>query len=476
MDNKSFAQLLIKEFPYESTADQVELLTRLADFVLQRNENSIFIIKGYAGTGKTTIVSNLVKVLPAVKAKTVLLAPTGRAAKVMASYSGVKAFTIHKKIYRVNAAKDGSQGLKLIENKHKNTFFLVDEASMISAGDNRNSNDLFGGRNLLDDLISFVYAGDNCRLILIGDTAQLPPVKSLDSPALNPEFMSASYHSEVYVSVLKEVVRQAQDSGILYNATILRIMLANNHAGFPKLDIVDYNDIVRLSGNEVIDSITSAFSYRQCEDSVIICRSNKRANLYNQNIRNRILFMEDEICAGDLMMVVKNNYFWLPQSSQAGFIANGDIIELTRIRNIKELYGFRFADVTVKLIDYPDEPELDVIIMLDSIYVDAATISQEQSKELFEQVSQDYMEYSNKRTRLTKIKNNPYFNALQVKFAYSLTCHKSQGGQWKNVFVEMGYIPNNEPDLEYLRWLYTAFTRATDNLYLLGFSDDFFSK
>ncbi|MFO8066527.1 MAG: AAA family ATPase, partial [Bacteroidales bacterium] len=271
MDISSFAQILIEKFPYKPTADQIELLNRIAEFAFQRDENSMFIIKGYAGTGKTTVVSNLVKTLPLINAKTVLLAPTGRAAKVMAAYSGTKAFTIHKKIYRINATKEGVSGLRLIENKHKNTFFLVDEASMISASSNMNNKELFAGRNLLDDLVDYVYGGENCRLVLIGDTAQLPPVKSLESPALNPEFMSSSYHCRVFVAVLKEVVRQAQDSGVLYNATILRILIANESPGFPKLDIEGFPDVKRLAGSHIIDAITGAFSYRNCEDAVIIC-------------------------------------------------------------------------------------------------------------------------------------------------------------------------------------------------------------
>ncbi|MBS4013189.1 MAG: AAA family ATPase [Bacteroidetes bacterium] len=473
MKEQQFAELLIEEFPYTPTVDQIELLKSLSEFIYRQEDNSLFIIKGYAGTGKTTVVSNLVKVLPKIKAKTILLAPTGRAAKVMASYSREKAYTIHKKIYRINAGKDGLPGLKMIENKHKNTFFLVDEASMISAI-SQDGGELFSGRNLLDDLIQYVYSGDNCRLILIGDTAQLPPVKAVESPALSPEFMKASFHLTVWVSELREVVRQAQDSGILYNATLIRKMLLLNSKGFPRLDLQGFDDIKRLEGQDVGDEITSAFSNRQCEESVIVCRSNKRANLFNKNIRNRILLREEEISAGDLMMVVKNNYFWLPQTSQIGFIANGDIIELTRIRKIEELYGFRFADVSARMLDYPDEPEIDVMIMLDAIYADAPSLTFQQTGQLFEQVSLDYAEYASKRTRLLKVKSNPYFNALQVKFAYSLTCHKAQGGQWKNVFVEMGYIHDNNPDIEYLRWLYTAFTRATDNLYLIGFNDEFF--
>ena len=476
MKYNAFANFLIEQFPYDPTEDQVELLNMLASFILERNDNSLFLIKGYAGTGKTTVVSNLVKVLPMIKAKTVLLAPTGRAAKVMALYSETTAFTIHKKIYRTHTNKDGTSGLKLVENKHKNTFFLVDEASMIPANSSFDTSEPFAARNLLDDLIHYVYSGENCRLILIGDTAQLPPVMADESPALNPTYLKTSYNIDVHTAELREVVRQAQDSGILHNATILRRMLTNNHAGFPKFELDGFSDIVRLEGYDVSDAINSAFSYRQCEDSVIVCRSNKRANLYNLNIRNRVLLLEDEICAGDLMMIVKNNYFWLPKSSQAGFIANGDIVEIKRIRRTQELYGFRFADVTVRLLDYPDEPELDVNIILDSVYVDGPSLNREQTKLLFEQVEEDYVDYTNRRTRLAKIKANPHFNALQVKFAYSLTCHKSQGGQWKNVFVEMGYIPNNEPDIEYLRWLYTAMTRATDKLYLIGFPDDFFIK
>ncbi len=475
MKVNTFANFLIEQFPYEPTNDQVELLKELAMFIYERNDNSLFIIKGYAGTGKTTVVSNLVNVLPKIKAKTILLAPTGRAAKVMASYSGAKAFTIHKKIYRINTSKEGSPGLKLIENKHKNTFFLVDEASMIAANSNTSGAELFAARNLLDDLMHYVYSGENCRLILIGDTAQLPPVMADESPALNTEYLKLSYNLNVKTAELKEVVRQDSDSGILYNATTLRNMLAHEQEGFPGFKTGNFPDIVRLEGYDVADAINSSFSHRKCEDSVIICRTNKRANLFNSNIRSRILLLEDEICAGDLMMVVKNNYFWLPQSSQAGFIANGDILEIKRIRKIQELYGFRFADVTVRLLDYPDEPELDVNIILDSVYVDGASLNSNQTRTLFENVEQDYLEYTNKRKRYAKIKSNPFYNALQVKFAYSLTCHKAQGGQWSNVFVEMGFMHDNQPNTDYLRWLYTAVTRATSKLYLIGFSDDFFA-
>ena len=468
------AHLLRKHFPYEPTSEQQTLIDQLARFIQNPEISTLFLLKGYAGTGKTTIVSSLVRVLPSLKAKSVLLAPTGRAAKVLAGYSGQQAFTIHKKIYRLQAEKDGSLHIALQQNKHKDTFFIVDEASMISGGTQTEQGSLFGGTNLLDDLVQYVVNGNNCRLLLIGDTAQLPPVKTPLSPALSENYLKQRYHFQVLSFELTEVVRQARDSGILLNATAIRQMISAKKKGFPGLRLEGQPDFIRLDGQDAADEVNNAFMGSGTDQALVICRSNKRANLFNKHIRSRVLFMEDEINAGDLLMVVKNNYFWLPENSPAGFIANGDIIEIKRINRTESLYGFRFADITITMIDYPDQPDIDLKIMLDTLEVEGPALDQSALRKLFDAVAEDYQDIPNQRTRVEKIRNNPHFNALQVKFAYAMTCHKAQGGQWENVFVEMGFIPGKMPDTEYLRWLYTAFTRATKKLFLLNFTDEFF--
>ena len=475
-DQKQFTDLFLREFPYEPTPDQYELIGKLSDFLMAPQVNALFVLKGYAGTGKTTIVSNLVNVLPHLKAWSVLLAPTGRAAKVISAYSGKPAYTIHRKIYRLRSDGEGGVTFKLIPNKHVNTLFIVDEASMIADYESSDERSAFGSGSLLDDLVRYVYSGDNCRLILIGDTAQLPPVNRSESPALNIPFLESSFQFKIWWAELREVVRQEAGSGILHNATIVRnqIKKTEKENGFMKFHMDGFRDILRLHGPETAEYINDAFSARNFGDTIVVCRSNKRANLYNRHIRQRVLFQEDEISAGDLLMVVKNNYFWLPEESSAGFIANGDIIEIKRIQRIEELYGFRFAHVTIRMNDYPEQSELDVIIFLDTLDIDGPSFTFKQTQKLFDEVSLDYEDEPNKRKRMTKIKENPFLNALQVKFAYALTCHKAQGGQWENVFVEMGYIPDNKPDTDYYRWLYTALTRATQNLYLMGFSDNFF--
>ena len=477
-DQQQFIDIFLREFPYEPTPDQYELIDKLADFLMAPQVNALFLLKGYAGTGKTTIVSNLVNVLPHLKAQSVLLAPTGRAAKVISAYSGKPAFTIHRKIYRLRSDGEGGVSFKLVPNKHINTLFIVDEASMISDYDTSDEKSTFGSGSLLDDLIRYVYSGDNCRLILIGDTAQLPPVNRSESPALNISFLQNNFHFKIWSAELREVVRQEAGSGILHNATIVRnqIQNAEGEKDFVKFYMDGFSDIFRLQGPETADYINDAFSSRNFGDTIVVCRSNKRANLYNKHIRQRVLYQEEEISAGDLLMVVKNNYFWLPENSAAGFIANGDIVEIKRIQRIEELYGFRFAHVTIRLIDYPDQADLDVIIFLDTLDIEGPSLTYKQTQKLFDEVSLDYEDEPNKRKRMAKIKESPHLNALQVKFAYALTCHKAQGGQWENVFVEMGYIPDNKPDTDYYRWLYTALTRATHKLYLMGFSDDFFEE
>ncbi len=468
------SQLIKQHLAHDATTDQEALISHLSAFLQSDNNASAFLLKGYAGTGKTTIVSSLVNMLHRVNMNPVLLAPTGRAAKVLSGYSGMPAHTIHKKIYRLQTGTDGSMQIILQQNKEKNALFIVDEASMISWHQANQQTSLFGGTNILDDLMHFVYSNHSCRLIFVGDTAQLPPVLAAESPALNRPFLESTYSLKVYEYELKEVVRQPGDSGILFNATRIREMLSQQKEGFPLLRHQGFPDMIRVQGQEAADEVESAFLSRDREGALMICRSNKRANLFNRHIRQRILFMEDEINAGDLLMVVKNNYFWLPDNSEAGFIANGDILELKRIRRTEQLYGFRFADVTCRFIDYPTMPEVETKILLDTLEADGPALGQAENKRLFDAVAEDYTDIPNKRNRNVKIRNNPWLNALQVKYAYAMTCHKAQGGQWDHVFVEMGYLPADKPDHEYLRWLYTAVTRATRKLFLFNFRDEFF--
>ncbi len=472
MNTNSISNLIKKQFPYELTSGQESLISMLSKFILDKDEDSLFQIKGYAGTGKTTIVSSLVKILPQLDIRSVLLAPTGRAAKVLSSYSGKNAFTIHKKIYRPQTASDGTIVLKLQLNLHKNTLFIVDEASMIPDASASGNYSLFAPRDLLDDLIQYVYNKENCRLILIGDTAQLPPVGSDISPALDTNLLKNIYPFKIHSFELKEVVRQSLQSGILANATSLRKKINSGKYDIPLFSIDDCDDVFNINGTELQDEINTSYSGFGEENTIIITRSNKRANIYNQEIRNRILFREEEISAGDLLMVVRNNYFWIDTNSKAGFIANGDIIELLKIFKHEDIYGFRFADVTVRLVDYPDEKEIDLKIMLNTLTSVTPSLSFDDNRKLFEEILKDYEDIPRKRSRVEKVKNSPFFNALQIKFAYALTCHKTQGGQWKSVFIDQGYLLDDMIDKEYLRWLYTATTRATEKLQLINFNEN----
>jgi len=475
MNSADVTSLLLKEFPYEPTPGQKTVLEKIARFLTEswKEPNSLFILKGYAGTGKTTIVSSLVNVLPKLQRKSALMAPTGRAAKVLAAYAQRPANTIHRKIYFARTTKEGVIALKLQQNLHKQTLFIVDEASMIQHS-SISETSLFGARNLLDDLFEFVFSGEGCRMMFIGDTAQLPPVGLEHSPALDNEYLSKAYNLLIDTHELTEVVRQEKNSGILLNATAVRNQIIRQEWGLPLFTTDFHADVIRLSGPDLEDALNSAYSGSGKENNVVVCRSNKRANIFNKEIRRRILFLEEEINTGDFMMVVKNNYFWLPEGSCAGFIANGDIVELLRIRKIEELYGFRFADVTIRFIDYPEEKDLDVIILLDTLQSESPALSSVDNNRLFQEVMKDYEELSSRRSRIEKVKVNPYFNALQVKFSYALTCHKTQGGQWDTVFVDQGYLNEKMMNLEYLRWLYTALTRATKKLYLVNFDDKFF--
>ncbi|WP_422861112.1 ATP-dependent DNA helicase [Flagellimonas sp. W118] len=470
--SSGFLTLLKDKFPHEPTLKQASALDKLSRFVLDGKRDELFLLKGFAGTGKTTIVGTLVNSLWKVKMSAVLLAPTGRAAKVMSSYSATQAFTIHKKIYFPKKQAGGGVQFVLAPNKHRNTLFIVDEASMIP--DTPADSKLFENGSLLDDLMYYVYAGHNCKLLLIGDTAQLPPVKLDISPALEEDRLSLNYNKEVETLELDEVMRQQDDSGILFNATNLREQLQSEYFDEFKFSVTDYKDIVRLiDGTEIQEAIDSSYAENGKEETAIIVRSNKRANLYNKNIRERILYLDHEIAVGDYMMVVKNNYFWLRPNSEAGFIANGDIMEILELFAIKELYGFSFAEVKVKMVDYPNQKPFETVLLLDTINAETPSLSYEDGNKLYQEVSKDYAHEKSNYKRFLGVKNNKFFNALQVKFSYAITCHKSQGGQWNTVFVEQPYLPNG-PDKDYLRWLYTAVTRAKQKLFLIGFKDDFF--
>jgi len=461
---------LLKKFPFKPTTKQRDLLGLLSSFVFDKEKDSLFLLKGYAGTGKTTTIGAFVNSLWTAGKKSVLLAPTGRAAKVIAVYSKKPAFTIHKKIYFPKKQSNGSVAFVLQPNKHRNTIFIVDEASMIPDG--KQHQQLFDSSSLLEDLISYVYSGINCKLIFMGDTAQLPPVKLDVSPALEKDTLAYQFNKTVTEIELDEVMRQHENSGILANATFLRLLLKNEHNNF-SFDL-NYPDIKRLEdGYDIEDAIVSAYDNFGVEDTAFIVRSNKRANQYNQQIRYNIRGQENEISSGDYIMIVKNNYYWLPESSKAGFIANGDICEVLKIFSIKELYGFKFAEVEIRMIDYPEMHPFETVLLLDTLTSESPSLTYEESNRLYQAVKEDYADEKSKYKQFLAIKKNKYFNALQVKFSYAMTCHKSQGGQWKTVFIEQPYLPDGVSK-EYFRWLYTAITRAQEKLFLIGFKDDFF--
>lgn len=474
MDSSEFKKLLSERFPFVATDSQKFWLESIVDFLYTPDKNVLYLLKGYAGTGKSTLIGHLVKLLSMANYKAVLMAPTGRAAKVIANYSSKKAFTIHKQIYFTKAEKGSGVQFVLKPNKYSNTLFIVDEASMI--GDDRQSAKLFENGSLLDDLMQYVDAGTNCKLLLVGDPAQLPPVHLTISPALDGEYLENKFNKEVTEWELKEVVRQQKDSGILGNATQLRLQMNEEHLDSFLFDLSIANDVQRLQdGNEILELLDDALRNGGIEETVFIVRSNKRANLYNQQIRGRILFLEADLSVGDQLMVVKNNYFWLEPESDPGFIANGDLVKVLRILSHHALYNFKFAKVEVQLVDYPDEKPFETVVLLDTLSSESPSLTYEEGNQLYQSVQEDYQHLSSKYKRFLAVKNNPYFNALQVKYSYAITCHKSQGGQWKNVFIEQPYLPDG-PDLSYFRWLYTALTRAQTNLYLVGFQNDFFKK
>lgn len=466
-------QALHTAFPWTPTSQQAEAFGKLRLFLADEAPRTCFVLNGYAGTGKTTLVGALVKVLPRFSRRTVLLAPTGRAAKVMSQYAKKKALTIHKKIYRKDKALTPDMAFSLGNNAHTDTLFIVDEASMIS-----DEVTGFGKNSLLQDLIQYVFSGENCHLMFVGDTAQLPPVGYLQSPALAPQYLAAHFGLQVLEQQLTEVVRQEKTSGILHNATRLRAELQKREgvSYSIKFETRGFKDIFRLSGLRLVEGIHYAYDKYGMENTLVVCRSNRNANLYNQHIRNQILFREEELTGGDYIMVVRNNYFWLADNGYdtAGFIANGDIAQIRRVRNIHEQHGFRFADVSLEFTDVDEIEPITCRVMLDTLHTDAANLPREKQQQLYEAILTDYQDIPNKQERMEKLKSDPYYNALQIKFAMAVTCHKAQGGQWDAVFVDQGYLTDEMVDTEFIRWLYTANTRATKELFLVNFNDDFF--
>lgn len=490
MINNFLSTKIRENFGFAPTDEQSEAISLMGEFLMSRRGMELFLLRGYAGTGKTTLVGALVKTLTQLRQPVVLMAPTGRAAKVFSNYSGCPAYTIHKRIYRQKSITDDSS-FSLNVNLSKHTLFIVDEASMI-ANDGLSSS-VFGTGRLLDDLIQYVYSGEGCRLMLMGDTAQLPPVGEEESPALSTSLL-ASYGLRVFETTLTQVMRQLSESGILYNATKIRQHLHTLQStsfggvltqsplalpvsvGASGLS-VSFPDVCRITGNELIDSLESSYSRWGADDCMIICRSNKRANIYNQGIRNRILYREEELTSGDRLMIVKNNYHWIEriareerQPQPLSFIANGDIAVVRRVRRTRELYGFRFADVLLRFPDY-DDYELEATVLLDTLHSESPALTREESNRLFEAVMDDYGHISQKKERYQQLRLDPHFNALQVKYAYAVTCHKAQGGQWSCIYLDQGYLPPDLTAIDYYRWLYTAFTRATEQVYLVNWPE-----
>ena len=461
---------MLQSFGFEPTEGQAVVLYHLSAFLLSQKENPTYILRGYAGTGKTTLVKALVKTLPSIGMKYVLMAPTGRAAKVLSSYTGQNASTIHRRIYQAMTFPDGSFRIARAENKYKNALFIVDEASMI--GEQKE----FGGSSLLDDLLGYVFSGENCRLLLIGDTAQLPPVESSESPALNCEYLKSEFPITAATYELTEVKRQALASGILYNATDLRQLLSQNLYEYqpPLFHLEGFTDIQKIEPETFEEILHNVFANTSDNEAVIVCKSNKRANMFNQAIRGRILNIEGEIATGDKLMVVKNNYFWTEGNPDINFIANGDMAEIRKIKHFEEMYGFRFADVELSFTDYPDAPNVEAKILLDTLNSNSPSLTEEENRKLFSAIEEDYMDIPNRRERYKEMKKNAWFNALQVKFAYALTCHKTQGGQWNSVFIDSSFNLKETLELEDLRWLYTALTRAQERVYFVNFKEEFF--
>jgi len=468
---------ILQTFGFPPTVEQEHALDVFSLFMTDRSDHVVMILRGSAGTGKTTLAGAIVKALAALEQKIILLAPTGRAAKVFSLNAGHPAYTIHRRIYRQKTAGD-LYSFNLNDNLNRDTLFIVDEASMIanSVGTvlgefSRNSPRTvpteFGSGCLLDDLMQFVYNGQNCRMMLIGDKAQLPPVGEEESPALMADVLR-SYGMKVYECDLNQVLRQSEESGILWNATVIRQMVTHDEmTQLPQIRFQGFADICVVPGDELIESLASSYSRVGLDETIVVTRSNKRANIYNQGIRNQVLDREDELCRGDQLMIVKNNYFWTEGSKEIAFIANGDIAVVQRCRNVHELYGFRFAEVTMQFPDY-DDYELTATVILDTLTTEAPALMREQQDHLFNAVMEDYADIPKKADRIKKLKSDRYFNALQIKYAYAVTCHKAQGGQWAHVYLDQGYMTDDMLTPDYIHWLYTAFTRATEKLFLVN--------
>ena len=468
---------IIQALGLSPTAEQGQALDVFTQFMTDRSDQVVMILRGSAGTGKTTLASAIVKAMAALKQKLILLAPTGRAAKVFSLYAGYAAYTIHRRIYRQKSAGDLSS-FNLNVNLNRDTLFIVDEASMISNEGLGESS--FGSGCLLDDLMQFVYNGQNCRMLLIGDRAQLPPVGETESPALSAHVLRG-YGMHVYETDLNQVLRQrlrvgghssgmSKDSGILWNATQIRGEWREERGErivLPKIRFQGFTDIQVVTGDELIETLSSSYYHTGMDETIVITRSNKRANIYNQGIRNMVLDRDEELCRGDLLMIVKNNYFWTEGSKEIPFLANGDRTVVQRVRHVHELYGFRFAEVTMTLPDY-DDYELTATVCLDTLTTEAPALTREQQEQLYQAVMADYADIPQKTERIKKLKSDRYYNALQVKFSYAVTCHKAQGGQWAHVYLDQGYMTDDMLTPDYIHWLYTAFTRATEKLYLVN--------
>ena len=471
MQSITIATQIYEKLLVQPTENQKKIIESFSEYLSEDNSSTFFVLNGYAGTGKTTLIAAIVSALKTLGIKTILLAPTGRAAKVLSHYSNEKALTIHKRIYReqTNAAYESKFSLNI--NRECDALFIVDEASMLSSGTNADKT-IFGSGSLLDDLIQYVRSGKRCRLMLVGDSAQLPPVGDDYSPALSPsEYLP---FGEVVYETMDEVVRQEQSSGILFNATMVRCMLENNIFEIPHLDM-RYDDIEAVSGGEFLEKLQECYDRYGRDETIVITRSNKRANRYNEGIRRNILFAEEEIESGDMLMVVKNNYHYTERIEDCpmSFIANGDIARLKRIRRFEELYGFRFANAVLEFADY-DNTEIECKVLLDTINSEAPSLTYDQSQKLFYEVEKDYEDIKSKIKRFKEIRENPYYNAVQVKFSYAVTCHKAQGGQWRAVFIDRFLFGEESMTKDMLRWLYTALTRATERVFLVNFDDKFF--
>lgn len=464
------SHLLKQRFAYEPTAGQLKLFDKMDDFLSLKHPSEILVLRGYAGTGKTSLIPALVEVLPLFNFKFLLMAPTGRAAKVMSGYTKRSAFTLHKIIFR-QVADPGSGQLKFkrLKNYYKNTIFIVDEASMLSEDDN------YGQAGVLSELMSFVFEHSSNKLILIGDTAQLPPVGQENSPALDRSFLEAKFKRATLEVELTEVMRQQLGSGILSNATELRNQLHTDSVNI-QFETKRYKDVYRMTGEKLEDGLRYSYDKHGPEDTMVVCRSNKSAVMFNKHIRMSILYRQDEVEAGDHLMIVRNNYHYVPTDSPSGFLANGDFVWVKKIVNTEEMYGFRFATLELQLVDLPNAEPFEAKVILDTLHTQTPALTQEQNKELYFKVLDDYQDITNKKLLTEKLREDAYLNALQIKYAYAVTCHKSQGGQWKSVFVDQGYLTEEQINKEYIRWLYTAITRATKELFLVNFNQQLFKK